>query len=117
MNTDQFIEGMKDNTYRSAISDVLEQLTQPPGRQPMAEEVELSAWFNQLAAEDRERLAAVVEMAAYHAIFGVMAVLDGVRVIDNNQTEFSLYTDGGTFINQNHDLHELFQISVDNDRE
>jgi hypothetical protein len=70
-------------------------------------------WRSSRAAEDKERVAGVVRSAAYSAVFNMMAVLDGVKVIDNQHTELYLRTGSGTLLNEGHDLHELFQISVD----
>jgi hypothetical protein len=113
MNAEEFIEGIQINVYKSAIKGVVKNLSDPPGRKPRKDLVELSTWFNQLTDEDREQVAGAVRLAAYQATFGMMAVLDGVRVIDDRQTEFYLRTDTGILLNEDHDLHELFQIAVD----
>ena len=77
--------------------------------------MELSAWFNLLTATDKERVANVVRTAAYSAVFNMMAVLDGVKVIDEAHTELYLRTGSGELLNGDHDLHELFQIAVDHE--
>ena len=45
----------------------------------------------------------------------MMAVLDGVKVIDEAHTELYLRTGSGELLNGDHDLHELFQIAVDHE--
>lgn len=115
MNADEFVEDIRLTVYRSAIDGTLRQLARPAGRKPRPDVAELSAWFNTLTPEDRERVAALVRRAVYQAIFGVMTALDGVKVIDDAGTEFYLRTGDGTLLNEGHDLHELFQISVDHE--
>lgn len=90
-------------------------LSNPPGRRPRPQLTELSAWVNQLGGTDRDRLEGVVRLAIDHAVFGVMAVLDGVRVIDNQHTEFYLRTGDGSLLNEEHDLHDIFRSAVDQD--
>jgi hypothetical protein len=113
VTAEDFIKGVHVQVYRAAIDSTLRQLAKPIGSR--ADRVELSAWFNGLTAEDKERVAGVVRSAVYSAVFDMMAVLDGVKVIDNNQTELYLRTGSGALLNEDHDLHELFQISVDHE--
>jgi hypothetical protein len=63
--------------------------------------------------QDREHLEGVVRFAVDHAVFGVLAVLDGVRVIDNDHTELYLRTGAGVLLNEQHDLHDIFRSVVD----
>lgn len=117
MNADEFAEGIYLVAYESAVQGVIKVLSQPPGRRPRPELVKLSVWFNGLSEGDQERLADVVRLAADHAIFGVLAVLDGVRVLDEAHTEFELRTGNGTLVNAEHDLHDAFRAAVDGRRE
>jgi len=113
VNADDFIEGVRVQVYRAVIDGTLRQLARPVGSR--ADRVELSELFNGLAAEDKERVAGVVRSAVDGTVFNMMAVLDGVKVIDNEQTELYLRTGSGALLNEDHDLHELFQISVDHE--
>jgi hypothetical protein len=115
MSADDFVAGIRMAVYRAAVDGVLRQLTKPVGRKPRADLAELSAWFNQLGTHDKDRVAAVAERAAYQAVFGMMAVLDGVRTIDDDYSDLYLRTGDGTLLNEEHDLHELFQIGVDHE--
>jgi hypothetical protein len=54
-----------------------------------------------------------VRFAVDHAVFGVLAVLDGVRVIDNDHSELYLRTGAGELLNEQHDLHDIFRAVVD----
>jgi hypothetical protein len=115
MNAEEFVDGIYSAAYRSATNGVLRALASPPGRRPRPHLVELSAWFNGLSSEDREQVGSTVRLAADQAIFDILAVLDGVSVLDEGHTEFYLRTGDGTLLNEDHDLHELFQISVDHE--
>jgi hypothetical protein len=115
MNAEEFVGGVHAAAYRNAISGVLKQLANPAGRRPRKDVVELSKWFNQLTGEGRERVEGTVRRAVYQAIFDMLAVLDGVSAIDEDHTDLYLRTGDGTLLNEHHDLHELFQISVDHE--
>jgi hypothetical protein len=116
VNTDQFADSIWRVVYRDAADDVLGLITNPPGRRPSADLVALSAWANGLSETDRERLTQVIRLAADYSIFGVMAVLDGVRTADDKHTEFYLRTGDGTLLNEHRDLHEAFRATVDKRR-
>jgi hypothetical protein len=113
VNADDFIKGVHTQVYRAGIDATLQLLAKPVGPRP--DRLELSAWYNRLPREDKERVAEVVQAAAYSAIFGMMVVLDGASPIDDDHTELHLETSSGSHLNGEHDLHELFQISVDHD--
>ena len=115
MNADEFVDAVHVAVYKSAINAVLRALTNPPGRSPRPHLVELSSWFNGLSDDDKAQLRGVVRLAVDQAVFGMMAMLDGERTIDNAHTELYLRTGDGTLLNEQHDLHELFQISVDHE--
>jgi hypothetical protein len=107
VNAEEFIEGVRIQVYRSAIDSTLRQLAGPIG--PRADRMELSSWYGRLTAAEKEKISGVIRSAVYSATFNMMAVLDGVKVIDNKHTELYLRTGSGTLLNEAHDLHELFQ--------
>jgi hypothetical protein len=115
MNTDQFIEGVRVAVYHAAIRGVLKDLAESAGKPPWRDLSELSSWFEGLPTRDKDKVAGIVRHTAYAAVFSMMAVLDGVSAIDDQATELHLRTGDGTVLNENHDLHELFQIAVDHE--
>jgi hypothetical protein len=115
VNAEDFIESIHTSVYHPVIDGVLRQLARPVGARPRAELVNLSEWFNQLTPPDAERVAEVVRIAAYQAIFDLMAVLDGVQIVDDDHSRFRLETESGMVLNERHDLHELLQIRVDHE--
>ncbi|MBY0419223.1 MAG: hypothetical protein K2W88_14335, partial [Pararheinheimera sp.] len=54
MEPKQFVQALKLEFRDSAVHDCVENYISPPGRQPTKALVELSNWFNDLSAQDRE---------------------------------------------------------------
>lgn len=116
MNAEEFIDAVYLVVYESAVKGTMKQLAHPSGRRPRPDLVELSAWFNELSEADKKRVGDVARLAADHAVFGVLAVLDGVRVIDDGgRTELYIRTGDGTLLNDPPELHDLFRWKVDNE--
>lgn len=114
MTADEFIDAIYLVVYMAAIDDAMQDMERPPGRRPPQDLVELSTWFNGLADADKRRVGDVVRLAVDHAVFGMLAVLDGVRVIDDGgRTELSLTSSDGTVLNEYPELHDLFRAKVD----
>lgn len=113
MNTDDFIDGVYEVIYQGSIKTSLQELADPPGRRPRRDLAEVSSWYNGLSAPDKDKIKDVVRLAVYRAMFHMMAALDQVSKIDDEGTGLDLTTDDGTVLNEDHDLHELFQIKVD----
>jgi hypothetical protein len=115
MNTDDFIDGVRVVVYHGSIKTTLQELDHPPGRRARRDLVELSSWYHGLSAQDKDRVKEVVQQAVYSAVFQMMAALDQVSKIDDEGTDLYLTTGDGTVLNENYDLHELFQITVDHE--
>jgi hypothetical protein len=65
-------------------------LERPPGRTPKKDIVEVSAFFLAMDPAQRELIKMIIEQTAGRAVFGMLAVLDGVRIIDQKHGEFVL---------------------------
>jgi hypothetical protein len=68
----------------SAVEATICNLQSPPGRRPYRSLVELSQWYNSQDEEGRKRIADVARYTAHSALFGIAAVLDGVRAFDDD---------------------------------
>jgi hypothetical protein len=90
MDTDTFVGVVKTEVHDSGVREVLEILERPPGRKPHERLVELSEWFRALPPLDRERVRWIVELAVHSGVFGLLAVLDGVRAIESGANKGSL---------------------------
>jgi hypothetical protein len=87
---EQFIEALRNVVLAHVTANTISALEKPPGRRPRRDLVDASAWYQRLSDDDRARLRDVVAMAAHSTMFGMLAVLDGMRVIEDT-------TEKGTF--------------------
>lgn len=83
MNGQNFTEIIVEVVRKTAITGSIEYLKEPPGRKPPEEVVRLSEWYNSLSDKDKENLNRTVAMAVDDSLFGFLAVLDGVRTIED----------------------------------
>ena len=81
MNSEEFVTRIRVAVYESVVQGTLSLLRRPPGRKPSVALVELSRWFKELAPEDQDRVQAIIRLAVRSSVFGMLAVLDGVRSI------------------------------------
>lgn len=117
MNATEFVDAIRTEVRDSTINGVIDLIKRPPGRNPSANLVAISQWFNALSNDDKRYIREVVIMACHHTILGLLAVLDGVRVIENGADRGMLelwYVKGkeSTLLNASSGimLHDLFQM-------
>jgi hypothetical protein len=96
MDPDKFVDAIRVSVMDSAVDAVVASLTTPAGRRPAPELVELSQWYLKLEGADQEMLQRALAQASHAAVFGLFAVLDGARRIDDEQPpcEFQLWYQG-----------------------
>lgn len=110
MNAEEFVKAIRVDVMRSAVDDTIKNLLAPPGRQPAPEHVALSEWYVGLEERDRDMVRGVLAEASHAAVFGLLAVLDGVRRIDPAQPPGDLelwYARLEKRTKLNGDLHDL----------
>lgn len=116
MNTEKFVTALIEEVHNSSVKDIVAELWDgPPGRSPTENSVMLSEWFHVLDDKGKQKIKTVIERSVHSAIFGVFAVLDGVRVIENGGGEFEIkYTNssGTHTLNDQHVLHDIYQALV-----
>ncbi|WP_284140760.1 MULTISPECIES: hypothetical protein [unclassified Virgibacillus] len=119
MNNEDFVKNIIEVVREESITDSVEDLIDPPGRKPSSEDIELSSWFNQLDDTDREKLIEVVKRAVDTSIFGLFAVLDGVRTIesDTNKGKLELFykkDENSILLNNPKEvyLHDIFNKQI-----
>lgn len=114
MNTKEFVQAIIEVIRDATISDTLENLKEPPGRNPHKDDIKLSQWYSNLSNEDAENIAKIITITVDTSLFGVFAVLDGVREIeDHGEGELELAykdTQGHTLINDPNCeyLHDIY---------
>lgn len=91
MDNELFTESIKLYVRDTAIKSTISVLEKPPGRKPSQSTVAQSQWFNQLSTNEQHMVQEVIQEGIDMALFGFLAVLDGVRVIeDDGEGEFVL---------------------------
>ncbi len=114
MDGKQFIDAVKICVRRPAIKGAIKNLADPPGRRITDFDRQHSQWFNGLSIEDKQNVEAAITKAVDDALFGFLAVIDGVRVVEDtvDKGEFTLLyrNDGETIINdpKAQYLHDLY---------
>jgi hypothetical protein len=120
MTNEEFISRIRKAVYEPAVKGSLTILEHPPGRRPSRALVELSQWFNRLSPEDKEGVRGTIQLAARAAVFGMLAVLDGVTAIREAGEEAGTlelrHSAGGQWVVLNdpgaEPLHDLFAGEV-----
>jgi predicted house-cleaning noncanonical NTP pyrophosphatase (MazG superfamily) len=82
MNKEQFVYFVKMHIRDKASAGLIQKLENPPGRKPRAKLVAQSKWFNNLDSKDKEMVSQIIQESIDEALFGLLAVLDGVSAID-----------------------------------
>ncbi|MDH0863149.1 hypothetical protein [Mitsuaria sp. GD03876] len=110
MKTEDFVQAIQEHVRDAAVQSTIDLHKSPPGRKPDVDLVARSAWFNGLSPDDAARVEQMVAQAAHAAVFGFLAVLDGVRTIDTENGRFELFHEGRERVLLNppdRDLHDL----------
>ncbi|MFG6108777.1 hypothetical protein [Stenotrophomonas nematodicola] len=116
MNSQQFVAALEAYVQDAATDATISVLQSPPGRRPPQARRERSAWYNGLSAQDQAQVRSVVAEATATTLFGMLAVLDGARVVDDEKGRFELFHTGGerTLLNPDGiDLHDLLRRADD----
>ncbi len=116
MNNEEFVEALKRYVRDAATEDVISKLKNPPGRRILPQVKVISEWYNNLPEEDITNINSVIASTANEVLFGILAVLDGVRVIDEEKGQLELiYTTADKSILLNDPLkiglHDLLNSS------
>ena len=90
MNESEFVAAIRLVVEKSAVEDCLNTYREPPGRNPSAELVQLSKWYETLSETDQSMVRKAMQDVAQAAVFGFFCVLDGVRAIEDGPHKGSL---------------------------
>lgn len=110
MDSKEFAVIIERYVMSAAVEDTVANLKAPPGRGVPAKERLRSEWYNSLPKHEAEYVQAAIADAAHAAVFGILAVLDGARVVDEQKGRFELVYVGKerVLLNpQDRDLHDL----------
>jgi hypothetical protein len=119
MDSEYFIKAIVSCVRESAVEDTLSVMKKPPGRKPRKKDVELSEWYNKQSLSDEEMIKNALYEAVDASLFGIFAVIDGVRTIEDSQNKgvFKLYFDKDgekKLINEenNEYLHDIYNSII-----
>jgi hypothetical protein len=92
MTPSDFVDALKSEVLDEAAAGTISEIKTPSGRRPSDAIRKLSTWFNLLSEADQKAVAEVAAISAHSAVFGFLCVLDGVRVIEDEEPrgEFEL---------------------------
>lgn len=90
MNNEKFIEAIRHHVLDAAIEDTIANLKNPPGRRVAPHERAASDWYNSLKDDEITFVNSTVTKAVHEGLFGLLAVLDGARTIDDGAGKFEL---------------------------
>lgn len=82
MDAEGFVTNLRLAAEHHVATSLLRTIEQPPGRQPESRILELSAWFVDQGARERQMLAKSLALAAEQATYNVLLVLDGLLAIE-----------------------------------
>lgn len=90
MNSEEFVNALKRYVRDAAIEGTIANLKQPPGRRVSSKERTRSDWYNALPAEGAMQVNSIIATAVHETLFGLLAVIDGARTIDDARGRFEL---------------------------
>jgi hypothetical protein len=119
MTANEFIDALKIVVHDSSFHGIESSLQRPSGRRPPPNLVAASAWFTSLKEDDRDIIRLIIALSIHSAIFGVLAVIDGVSAIQDQEEKGQLILNfednsGVTRLNdsQGEMLHDIYQSRV-----
>jgi len=91
MNAERFLALVEELAWRSAIDGTIQNYTSPPGRRPWERLVRVSEWRSRMTDDEKKLLDEVIKESTRGALFGLFAMIDGVRKADNDIRRFVIY--------------------------
>lgn len=82
MTASEFVDIINEIVRKASVADAISYLRNPPGLRPPPEVVALSKWYNGLDASNQAMVERMMDMVARDTVFGLLAVLDGVRQVE-----------------------------------
>lgn len=93
MNTIELLSLIDEHVKDATVDDLIELFTSPPGRKPEKFLVDVAEWRSNLSDHDRELLDRVIAESVRATLFGLFAVVDGARVVDQSVERFVICTE------------------------
>lgn len=118
MTPEEFVEVVVRDVYEAAWRGAESNMMAPPGRHPSEALMGLSRWHAALSPSAQQMVASAMRSAADHAVFGLLALLDGSRrVASGGRVRLVLEArdpQGSVLLNDPPaaDLHDLYREQV-----
>jgi len=93
MQNTEFISAVRQHVRTRAISSTVQIISDPPGRAPKRDLVELSQWYKALDEHGKTMVRQLIERSVDISLFSILTVLDGISEIEDvdEQGSFKLY--------------------------
>jgi hypothetical protein len=93
LDSKYFVEAIISCVRDTAVEDTVSVMEEPPGRKPRKKDLVLSAWYNKQSIRDKEMIKKALYEAVDSSLFGLFAVIDGIRTIEDvgHKGDFKLY--------------------------
>jgi hypothetical protein len=112
MSPQEFVDAIKIVVSNDRGKKIAETFENPPGRKGAELYKRLSPWFKSLPQEDKELVIEAMQIAAEHATFRLLTVLDGAAAIEprgpKGDLELYFVKDGSRVHLNALPLHELY---------
>lgn len=119
MTAVNFVESIKQVVFYATVTGCLSLMQKPSGKSPSPQLQALSQWFNQLPDTDKAKVQDAITLATRQSVFGMFAVLDGVRQVEDSESkgilELRYSRDGQSQLINDPDaepLHDIFNQIV-----
>ena len=90
MTQEEFVRNLKIAVLDTTVYDTLSILLDPPGRRPDRSNDPTADWYRELSVEGQAHVQKLAQLVANSVLFGVFAVLDGVRAIEDGSPKCEL---------------------------
>jgi hypothetical protein len=116
MTPEEFVAALRTTVFEASTSP---NVIRPAGRSPHEMLVQLSYWYDSLDQRGQTNVRRILRIVGYSTLFGVFAVLDGSRVIDDpphGRLRLTYVGPDGTEVTLNEpqveELHALWSAEV-----
>lgn len=90
MSPKYFVEIVRKVVQEQAVRDSIENLQEPPGREPDNALLRFSDFYNKLSDDQKVILEKILHQTAEMTLFGMLCVIDGVRTIESGEDKGNL---------------------------
>ena len=118
MTAEEFVRALRSAIVTSSAREILKHSAALPGRRKKSQaELDLAAWIEALDDVSRKNVEFLIEQMADEVLFGLLCVIDGVRVVGDGAFELSHVDSAGkrSLLNGLEDefLHDVYRAQFE----